>query len=142
MKKLPGRLIVTNPHGGDRKDYVNVQITDAISSTILVNVKLSLEQFGIALSSSREVKCDLEYYPESIGKVQESKTEEVFVPKGEWKDRYKTAEEAVSKFEVDGWKGSVSDATNSKRNIEYGDKGTIQKVSFYRYVDRNIEDIS
>ena len=129
-KKLEGMIILTRPQGGG-KERVVFQIVDEISSLVAFKIEMSIPDFGEMLSSPRNVPCIIEHFQSGdIGKKREQKTE--IIPRPPLgRDRPAEVAKILKPYEVDGWFGSVSDATNPHRWIGQ-DK---VKVGFVRWVE-------
>lgn len=130
-RKLPCTVRISRVSSNRENDYMCIQIDDQASGVRISDVKLSFEQFGVALSGlvaigEIEIGIDL-----PLGMTKEQKTEKVKVPHmADAEARRK----AVAKFEVDGWIGNDSDAGNHHRVAERGKKYDTYVVSYHRYV--------
>lgn len=117
---------------------VSIRIEDAVSGTEIVDVNMTLLTFAEMISGSSMRPVDVEFHgAPAFGKMRETKTEVVFIPDGEWKDREARAKKALKAFEVDGWSGNLSDALNHHRSKGQGK----QEVGFTRFVDPTPEQL-
>lgn len=131
-KQLTGKIIVSNVTS-NKGDHVSIRIEDNASGIIVAELEMSHEQFGKMLASSTNADCQIDYYPsDNIGKRLEVKRE--IVPEinydttrnGNFVQAYT---EAVSSYEVDGWKADTERGFNSHRRV-----GSGYEVIFRRYV--------
>ena len=123
--------------------HPSVTITDRISGCVILEAELTMEAYAEGVLTARHsVPCVVDLNDSGvIGQKVERKQEAVWVPSGDFKDRNKTAAKALKPFEKDGWRGSVTDATNHHRWIRKpppeGEKegsGFWYNVTFHRYV--------
>lgn len=136
VKRLSGRMRISRTQSNQEDDYISLALTDVGSGVPFLNVKISLSAFADLLTN-REAACDFELrWTDSVGMLREHKTENVFVPKSTWEHRKAVAEAALVPHEVDGWKGSVTDAMNHHRRVTHDDGGTTYLVGFTRFVPR------
>ncbi len=140
MKKLNGEIHVGRIFGHDLAEPVVIEITDSLSGQRIIDVSMTLSQYGDLVSGSGTVDCKMEVYDaKHIGKQIESKEE--FVPfnwagwHGKQSELKKAAAKAAKPFLVDGWSSyRESDFVNHHRACDRkGVKG--QTVVFWRYVD-------
>ncbi len=140
MKKLKGKITISRPTSTHRDPYVSITVIDAESGTEAVEVQMDLASFAEALTGMGRTECEFSWNDSGrIGKIREIKQVPVFVPDGPWDDRRDDAARALAVHEVDGWHGSVSDATNHHRSMQReasgGKQGSWQSVGFERWVD-------
>jgi hypothetical protein len=127
-KKLPAKLSVSRFQSNTRDNGVHIRVIDAKSHTCVLELEISVEEFGHAVLGLSERECEATWKIENLGLVYEHKTEFVPIKKNVSKEK------ALAKFEVDGWKGRIDDYGNyhkhAKRNgVEGFD------VVFTRYVE-------
>jgi hypothetical protein len=106
---------------------VNIVIEDEASGERVVEVTLTIEQFGTALAN---YNADCEFMLDNldvIGKTREVKTEVVEYPDGI------DAADALAPHEVDGWKGRERDLDNFHNRVKGRDA---YRVTFVRFVER------
>lgn len=134
-KKLKGELRIARPRGNTEHEYVQLELTDELSGTRVVTVRIGLAEFTEAVVGSQLVACEFDHYPERVGMTREWKEEFVLFPN----DRYFTAplnqrqevgRLTLAPLEVDGWRGEVDDLFNHHRR---GSDGA--RVRFTRYVE-------
>jgi len=118
MKKLDANLSISRLFGGGTKDVVRIEIEDKLSSTIIVQLRMSLEEFASALFGTSGVSVKAEWYTDRLGLKREWKRE--FVKKGD-----------LHKFNVDGWRGRAEDLKNFHRRQQDGSF----EVLFERWVE-------
>lgn len=114
-KKFNGEISI----GRGSDHMIHIQIEDSIkdSGTRIVDLYLTPEQWGNAISGLGCTPCDATLYPcDYIGMRRESKTEKIPLPssgRGHF-DEAKAEEirEALAPYEVDGWMGEDDNATN------------------------------
>lgn len=138
MRTLKARLRIssysttTKGASGDGSG-VRIYVIDESSGCAVIEIDISHEQFGKAVTGRGDCECTMELTPENAGKKHEHKTEAVA-----WKwsghrnrDDDPTKDAALAPFEVDGWRGSRSDLGNHHRQLRDG----TYNVTFHRYVD-------
>lgn len=175
-----GELDIGFPSGGRHVDKEMCRITlhDAISRVVLFEIELSKVDFFDGITGRARRPCTFEINPSAsklVGAEKEVKTISIFVPQTrhmhdiEWKRAYGTdlkgapitkdevralddLDKALAPYEHDGWKGSLSDATNWHNVVRdeiplgaavqlrelagFADEaeGDIRRVSFHRWM--------
>lgn len=107
---------------------IHISISEDNSRVEFFDGFISIEDFGNAVTGLGFQPIEFEFRPQRVGMMAENKYELVPKPKS-----YKNEEEArllMAPFEVDGWRGEVSDMFNGHNSC--GDK---QRVRFFRHVD-------
>ena len=99
---------------------------------------MSPEEFALVLTAHvvSDLECEVRGL-DGVGKVRETKTVRVPFQKlyaGTEEERSLAAKQAMEPFEVDGWKGRMSDMLNWHRTAK-GEDGDAQHVLFERLVD-------
>ena len=112
-------------------------IKDDSSRIQFVDLRMTPEQFALVISArvTTDLECEVRGL-DGVGKVREVKTERVSFRHlycGTKEERERAAKQAMEPFEVDGWKGSMSDMFNGHRSARDG--SDIQIVMFERLVD-------
>lgn len=111
---------------------INITIEDDLSGTTIVDLDMSIADFGDAVTGHGHVDCEFVLRTKHVGKLREHKT---LVIEIENPYRHRTPEEAaviLAPYEVDGWMGHKQDLGNGHRIVKNG-KGV--QVTFVRYVD-------
>ena len=137
--KHAGKITITRQSRTTCGDSVCIELTDESSGTRVVEVEMTVENFGNAITNLALQPCEFQWYPEApVGKVRETKTEIIQMPEGASyaKDREALAKAAIAPFEVDGWVGYWRDALNHHRHTD----GTMYSVGFHRFVDRKYQE--
>lgn len=118
-------------------DTIRFQIIDESSRVQFVSFQMTMAQFGTLVSCDPEVEVDATVRGlNRVGTIAEHKQEIVPVPDGPWESRKERAAEALKPFEIDGWSGNVSDATNAHRQVSF-DRENLSvnyRVTFRRHV--------
>jgi hypothetical protein len=133
-KTLNGSISISCPQGGD-SDYISIQLEDISSSTRFCEVRIKYAEFTQALTGRGYMPMAFELRASKVGLIREHKRELVEFRYKNWDKREEEAAQALIPFEVDGWKGSISDMLNychrnvNKDGIDY------QEVTFTRYVE-------
>lgn len=142
-RKLKCRLHVGRLSGGGTPDEMRIEVSDELSNVHFLEIRLPPGDLMCAITA-RSVVCEMTVRAlHLVGTKSEVKEEEVkFDPwsvrsgkerKGmEDSDPSASTVEALSPYEVDGWRGRVSDLFNGHRRSER--KGFV-KVSFHRFID-------
>lgn len=123
---------ITRTSGGDESTPFRLTIEDDDASCEIIDARIDAENF-CNLLTNRQCECEAEVRPDNIGKRIEVKTEQVPAV-GVWikeEDRAAEARKAFAPFEVDGWKGCVSDLFNHHRG-----SGSTRNVTFTRHVPK------
>lgn len=101
--ELRGKLTLSRPDSNYRNPYISISLIDCDAAIEIFECQMGLEDFAMALTGLGRVDCTIitsQQRLENIGTVMEIKHE--FVP-----GHYDTnKEEALSRFEVDGWKAA------------------------------------
>ncbi len=131
MKKLlKGSLSISRVYGAN-EGWVSITLQDELSGSQCVEIKISPENFGNAVTGASCKECEFEFRPSVVGMKAEYKEEIIPRPRSYDMECSKLeAAELIKPYEVDGWKGSVTDATNHHRWVGL-DK---VKVGFTRHV--------
>lgn len=131
---LTGRFSISRPRGAAECDYIEVEIVDESSGVRFLQVQVKYADFALALTSL-EVGCKYELHgAEDVGKVRETRYEEVFIPDSIFfGDRESLAQVAVEALES-GWVGNVQDALNHHKEIRREEGGRVQRVLYTRLV--------
>jgi hypothetical protein len=124
------RLSISRSHGGDEKTPMSVYVEDDTSGTRIFEAYFTLADFMSALTGSYGVRGKAKLFHGPVGFKQETKTEVVPRPKG-YKTDPKEIEVLFTPFEIDGWRGDVSDAYNHHHWV--GENKV--SVGFRRYVN-------
>jgi hypothetical protein len=134
---LKGKISISRTHGGDESLPIRIEVTDELSGARFLCAKMTLADFASVLTGLGGLPCDMDIHGLSVlGKVQEHKNMEVWVPDGPYNKRNETAAMALVPHEVDGWKGCISDATNHHRLIKREQARGLFRVGFTRHVDK------
>jgi hypothetical protein len=138
-RHMDGRLTISKVHSNQEPyEWMRIQVQDATSDTTFLTVEVSLLEFMKTLTGSSERACTFELRAQQVGKVYEHKVE--FVPhQGGGVDYKARAAVALEPFEVEGWKGRVSDYGNHHR-YETRNGITGFNVLFTRYVKKEQAD--
>lgn len=114
-------------------DYYCVDISDNKSGVRVAEVRLTLEQFAMAIGSQVISDAEVEYGPlDKVGMKHEHKSEQVAIEDCGHKEFEAMLRKAVKPFEVDGWVASVDRSCNHHR-ICRGDP-KLYTVSFHRWI--------
>lgn len=136
MKTLKGKITIGKTSSRDG-DYVMIELEDSLSHCRVVEVRMSIEDFGQAILGLACQKCEFDLNDSGvIGKTHEYKEEVVPVPddfNSHGGNFEKLAAKALAPFEVDGWVGRKEDLKNFHRVERKGNKISY-RVSFVRYV--------
>jgi hypothetical protein len=136
MKLVKTQLTVFRPQRGDDREEIVIRLEDVISSCVIANIHISLEEFARVLTGRSNIDCTAEIFLDSpVGKKRECK-DEVIVPRPKFDQENKKAiSRVLAPYEVDGWKGREDDLFNSHRWRQAADGQDGISVSFVRYVD-------
>lgn len=130
-KKHKGNISISR-WSSNREPYSGISITieDESSGTTVLDLDMTPEAFGNAVTGLSSQPCEFDFHGENIGKIREQKTEYV-----RWYDPGKTnsKQDALAPFEIDGWKGRESDLGNHHRRDPISQK---YSVNFTRFVDK------
>jgi len=143
--KLSVGRVTTNVQRPDgRYDYISISLDCGTSSSRVVEIEMSTEEFAACLMGQGWSDCQFRWWPGApVGKFVETKRVEVSIP---WFGpiegtrsllREKAVRAAIEVHEVDGWMGDDKDASNHHCFVSGAeDRGfDIYRVRFHRYVD-------
>ena len=141
MSTLKGSMRMMRTSCNVEEDYLSIEVEDELSGIQFLKVKMPLGSMADLLTS-RTAECEFEARAwHNVGKKRETKREKVFIPGNiyDLKKRLEAADEAVKKFNVDGWRGDVRDAVNHHnrcaKGVEDGVDGEYYSVRFTRFVE-------
>jgi len=135
--KARTNVIMARFTGGDKfgGTGMHIIVEDDTSGARVLELWMSLEEFAKALTSSYG-EAEMEIYRQApIGKKRENKDEIIKVGRNPWERDEAKLKALITPYEVDGWKGDISDLTNWHRRVGDG----LQRVGFRRYVEINEE---
>jgi len=111
---------------------IHLKIEDADSSAQFIDIRMTLENFALLLTNMGYIDCQFELRAlDVVGKKREHKKESVSLPPGMFLPTKEQAKELIKPFEVDGWIGSIDDATNHHNRSRVSDNVL---VSFVRFI--------
>ena len=132
-KILIGALSISNPTSNVAPySWIEVRLSDDLSSTLVAVARLSLEDFAKATVGRNEVPCTFEFNDSGlVGKKREHKVETVSFDSVKTFGMSDNQKKALLKpFEVDGWQGDFDDLSNHHNFTKNG-----VRVRFERWVD-------
>ena len=141
-KQLKGQLSISKVMSSHEDPFMRIEIDDEASGLEVVQVKLSLEDFAKAITSS-VVYVDLRYNDSSnVGKVRELKTVRVSKGAAKYDSTPEELRAIVAPYEVDGWRCSMpKDLLNGHKSVvDEVTKERLQALTFTRYVDK-VEEV-
>ncbi len=138
MIDLVAKLSISRPQGGDcNGEFIDIQVNDEAAGVRAVTVRVSLADFAKALTGQGHIPATLEFNDSGlVGMVREYRKKAV--PSLEHlygDDRASRVRAALVPYEVDGWRGSDSDMSNSHCTSIIDGK-RFQAVGFQRHVPR------
>lgn len=144
MKNINGKgqVTISRVSSAMGDDYICLRIQDGKSGITFVNVNMSVENFGYAITGLGSIECNLEFNKlDCVGMKRESKEISVPVIEVSTSDKSIKAsllEEMVTvaslaPFEVDGWKARKGDFGNHHRFNRHS--GESYRVVFERHVN-------
>lgn len=137
---MKGRIHISRPSYGSGKEAICIEVIDESSGVQFIELEMALADFTKAVTGQAHVDVEFELRGvDLVGMVRENKTEEVYMPDGDYDKREQRAARALKKQEVDGWKGRIDDCLNMHKRIgsHPKKKGSIYSVTFTRHVDAN-----
>jgi hypothetical protein len=144
-KLLPARIHVGRLMGAG-PDVMRLEVVDESSGISFLEINLTPGDLMLSLTG-RNVECKMEVRGlRLVGMKSEHKTEEVEFSMWDTRAEREGLDDdqsspatvkALKKFEVDGWRGRVSDLFNGHRTVRDKDpkKPSRQSVNFYRFVN-------
>jgi hypothetical protein len=139
---LPGQFTLSRYSGGgsDRDERrIVIRLEDERSRCHVVEILMTPHELGMALTGMGNVPCEFRYFPGApVGKYHQHKTETVVVRgcTGPGNPGWvRKADEAIRALEVDGWKGSRSNVTNTHYLGDQAPGGRELRVGYDRWVD-------
>lgn len=147
--KLKGEVTISRwtsnvePHNG-----VTIRITDEASLSQFVELRMSVEEFGNAVTGLSSRPCEIEVRGlDKLGLTRQNTTELVWVPNSlpyNWIENETLVRRIVEIHEVNGWRlQNTSDLRNSHKSSKAEDKlwdgavvpGRYYSASFVRWID-------
>lgn len=139
---FPASFSLSRPIGGRTEGkHISIRIRDRVSGCEVVELRIPLEQFAMALTGLSEVPAYATWRTTALLKKREVKSVNVpliageDMPYGDGREDY--AARAVAPFEVDGWKANKPDFGNWHRRNGDGS----YNVGFSRFVDAEEADV-
>lgn len=133
---LKAQLHLSRLSGGDETTPFRLTVTDDNARVQFLEVWLTIEQFADFLTNRTTEGGFILTRPDLVGTTGQNKTENVPFARVYDRDESK-AKKALKPFEVDGWRGDVSDMFNGHRSNKDG----TQSVIFRRHVKLNGEPV-
>lgn len=130
---LKGKINISAPYGSGT-NYIQIEIEDGSSHTRFLCATMSYRDFTAAVVGRAGQPCEFELATDQVGLIHQHKSEQVFIPEGEFATRKQRAAAAVKALSIDGWVGRSEDALNQHRLVKYEDQGAWYSVTFVRYV--------
>lgn len=131
---------------GSGPDVMRLEITDKSSNVQFVEIRMTPGDLMLAMTG-RMIDCQMDLRGlHLVGMLSETKRELVPVDKFELRraadraglddaERSPSVDAVLAPFEVDGWKGYVSDLFNGHCYVSDKELGDCQKVTFHRHVN-------
>lgn len=134
--KFPGFITISRILSNREDDTISITVIDAVSRCEFVEILVSVEDFGFAITGRSEVDCKVEFREKApLGKRRETKVELIPEPK-EYKEKPEEYVPLLAPFEVEGWKGQVDTLYNSHNSATGPNGESMRRVTFVRYVDQ------
>ena len=140
-KTYNGQLTIRYSHGIE--EGVIVSVMDEVSRTRAIEVIISFEEFGRALSSAAKRPCTFEYGKEAyIGKKKpEHKFEVVELPHSVIHKSQARVKKLLAPYEIDGWKACYHDVYNPHNHQgRYNADSAMVRIGFRRWVPAQAPD--
>lgn len=137
---MKGKLTITriSSNQADDGDRIRIRVEDETSGIEFIEVRLTPEALGLALTGLAYQECSYEFFGlENVGKRREVKTEIVTVSGNGWQLTDEEKRQALAPFEVDGWTGNERDLSNHHKMAK-GDSKRFY-VTFSRFVEASDE---
>lgn len=119
---------------------VHIQIEDDISGTHFLELHMTPRDFGQAILGRGCVDCEFELRTQNVGKVRETKVEEIYMEHSAWKESEEGRKLLLTPYEVDGWHGYFTDLGNHHKVTRQDKKGSYYQVGFIRFVDAQVSE--
>lgn len=122
---MKGNITISRVQGGS-DDYINIQIEDEVSRTRFLEVQLTPETLGLALTGLAAQDCEFKTRNlERVGLKRQTKQVEISRP-----ENNKELDLLLKPLEINGWVANYDDAYNDHR---WTDNDKVS-VTFIRYV--------
>jgi hypothetical protein len=136
QEKAKGKITISRWSGGARGGGISIELTDETSGTRFLNVEMSIEDFGGAITGMSYMDCEFGLRAQNVGKIRESKSMVIPFKNTDYKKREEDEITSLAPFEVDGWRGSHGDLGNHHRSAWVDADGWhCYRVNFTRFVD-------
>lgn len=134
--KLPGKISINRTTSNREESYVSIEITDERSHIGFCRIKISMTEFGNAITGLSFRPCELDLLGlEKVGKFREYKEEVIYISSPSLLTSLKEkAAEVLAPYEIDGWIGSRDDLINHHRQFTKDDGKSYARVGFVRFV--------
>ena len=134
-KELPLDITISRTTSNQEEDYISIQIDDDLSSSMIVRIKLSFEQFAKAITGISSCEgIGTVGHLDHIAKKMEMDTLEFEVPEDmPFKDRADVCYELAKKVAPKGW--TPDSGFNSKGTFFKKDDVPYARTTIRRYVD-------
>ena len=137
---MDGKLTISR----NNHQAIRIAVEDIASGTQFLEVHVSADALGLALTGLAYQPCTFELQATHVGKERQVKQEVVpyAIPAGQ-SFRYGSAEERVAKsaalapFETEGWRGYAADLGNHHK----GNSRDGYLVTFTRFVEQRAEEL-
>lgn len=127
---MDGQITISRPSSYGDEEYVEISVVDESSRVEFVEIRVKLADFARCVTGMGHTAMTFGVRGlHLVGTRIETKTE--VVPRPSFGANAAEIAFALVPFEVDGWKGDVSDLTNGHRSNGMGG----QSVGFRRHVD-------
>lgn len=133
-KQLSGRITINRTQSSHDVDAIHIQIVDELSGIRVLDLTMSVEALGYALTGLALQPCRFDLYgTELVGKGRQHKSEPLFF---QMPPTFEQVVEAAKDYEADGWK--CSQYKGSHIEGKWNKERTVYTVNvpFVRYVDK------
>lgn len=124
--------------------YISIRVVDDLSHARILEVKISYEEWGKAITGIASRPCQIDYNANGPFGLKRARKEEL-VPYSRsggsgFMPGTREAKTAIAPYEVDGWQGSPEDYLNSKNSKRLDDGKDYRRVGFVRFVEPKGDD--
>ena len=130
---MKGYISIGKFMNSDDPQPIHIELEDELSGINFVNIYMGLKDFANVITGQGYVNCEFKIRgTELVGKLRESKEELITLPPNFSYDK-ELAQELITPYEIDGWKGEINNLDNY-HNRSKG--GKTCRVLFVRWIEK------
>lgn len=133
---LKGKISIGRYTSNKAPDICWITISDEVSGTQFLEIQLTPENLGLALTGLSSLDCQFDLRgSERVGKQREQKTEVVTIYPPKNAKVHQALREASKLFLADGWLPMINDNSRYEPIEQVSEREWSYRVTFVRWVD-------